>query len=131
MDLYATKIFTNQRPVTLFVPLTSLLFPTVQETFCANTTRNTYVTNAVVDGNVIRLKRLKRVSGAWKKASDDSIMNQKNTAAQAIKLTTRITDKALTEKYISLPAGYVMQSLPKTHATKSVMITEDLSLIHI
>ena len=52
-------------------------------------------------------------------------MNQKNTAAQAIKLTTRITDKALTEKYISLPAGYVMQSLPKTHATKSVMITED------
>ena len=88
-------------------------------------TRNTYVTNAVVDGNVIRLKRLKRVSGAWKKASDDSIMNQKNTAAQAIKLTTRITDKALTEKYISLPAGYVMQSLPKTHATKSVMITED------
>lgn len=63
-------------------------------------TRNTYVTNAVVDGNVIRLKRLKRVSGAWKKASDDSIMNQKNTAAQAIKLTTRITDKALTEKYI-------------------------------
>lgn len=60
-------------------------------------TRNTYVTNAVVDGNVIRLKRLKRVSGAWKKASDDSIMNQKNTAAQAIKLTTRITDKALTE----------------------------------
>ena len=81
-------------------------------------TRNTYVTNAVVDGNVIRLKRLKRVSGAWKKASDDSIMNQKNTAAQAIKLTTRITDKALTEKYI-----YAYGGITGSYADASKAIT--------
>lgn len=87
-----------------------------------------YVTSAVVDGNVIRLKRLKRSSGTWKKTSDDSIMNQKNTSVESISLTTRVTNTALTEKYISLPAGFIMPSLPKTIETKSVMITEDTTV---
>lgn len=90
--------------------------------------KNTYVTSAGVDGNVIRLKRVKKTRGTWKKTSDDSIMNQKNTAAQAVSLSTRVTDKALTEKYISLPAGYIMNSLPKVQETLSVMITEDTTL---
>ncbi|MCI5639810.1 MAG: hypothetical protein MR316_02340 [Lachnospiraceae bacterium] len=90
--------------------------------------KNTYVTSAGVDGNVIRLKRVKKTRGTWKKTSDDSIMNQKNTAAQAVSLSTRVTDKALTEKYISLPAGYIMNSLPEVQETLSVMITEDTTL---
>lgn len=90
--------------------------------------KNTYVTSASVDGNVIRLKRVKKTRGTWKKTSDDSIMNQKNTTAQAVSLSTRVTDKALTEKYISLPAGYIMNSLPEVQETLSVMITEDTTL---
>lgn len=91
-------------------------------------TKNTYVTSAAVDGNVIRLKRIKRSSGRWKKTNDDSIMNQKNDNTDSINLTTRVTEKALTEKYISLPAGYIMEQLPETSATHSVMVTENTTL---
>lgn len=87
--------------------------------------KNKYVTGATVDENVIRLKRIKKVSGQWKNASDDSIMNQKNTSVDSISLTTRVTDTALTEKYISLPAGYVMPKQPDILSTKSVMVTEN------
>lgn len=87
--------------------------------------KNKYVTSATVDGNIIRLKRIKKVSGKWQKASDDSIMNQKNLSVESIRLTSRVTDIALTEKYISLPAGYVMAQQPSVLSTKSVMITEN------
>lgn len=91
--------------------------------------KNSYVCNATVDGNVIRLKRMKRTASGWKKMSDDSIMNQKNTSGDVIRLTTRdATEKTLIEKYISLPAGYIMPKLPKTLSTKSVMITENTTL---
>ncbi|MCH5267565.1 MAG: hypothetical protein J1E62_04390 [Lachnospiraceae bacterium] len=90
--------------------------------------KNIYVTNAVVEDNIIRLKRLKRSSGSWKKASDDSIMNQKDTSVESINLTAHDSKTALSEKFISLPAGFIMQSLPKISETKSVMITEDTTV---
>lgn len=90
--------------------------------------KNKYVTSATVDDNVIRLKRIKKNGGKWVKTSDDSIMNQKNTTVESIKLSTRVTDKSLTEKYISLPAGYLMSTKPDLLSTKSVMITENPTL---
>lgn len=87
--------------------------------------KNKYVTNAAVDGNVIRLKRLKKANGSWIKASDDSIMNQKKTAVESIRLTSRVTETSLTEKYISLPAGFIMQQQPEVLSTDYVMITEN------
>lgn len=90
--------------------------------------KNKYVISATVDDNVIRLKRIKKSAGRWTKTSDDSIMNQKNTAVESIKLSTRVTDKSLTEKYISLPAGYLMSVKPDLLSTKSVMITENTTL---
>lgn len=87
--------------------------------------KNKYVTNATVDGNVIRLKRIKKVNGSWKRSSDDSIMNQKKTFVESIRLTSRVTETSLTEKYISLPAGFIMQQQPEVLSTKYVMITEN------
>ena len=87
--------------------------------------KNKYVTNASVDGNVIRLERIKKTSGTWAKASDDSIMNQKKSLVESINLTSRVTDISLTEKYISLPAGFIMQQQPEILSTKYVMITEN------
>ncbi len=89
---------------------------------------NTYISEATVDDNVIRLKRLKKVNGKFKKTTPDSIMNQKSTVTPSISLTKRVTDKMLTEKYISLPSGLDIKEKPETDATKYVMVTENTTL---
>lgn len=89
---------------------------------------NRYVESASVDGNVIHLKRSKKVNGKFSEASSDTIMNQMANTVSSIDLTTRLTDKMLTEKYISLPAGYVMEQMPEITSTKYVMVTDNTTL---
>lgn len=89
---------------------------------------NRYVESASVDGNVIHLKRSKKVNGRFAEASGDTIMNQMANTVSSIDLTTRLTDKMLTEKYISLPAGYVMERMPDITSTKYVMVTDNTTL---
>lgn len=90
--------------------------------------KNCYITSALVEDNVIHLKRVQKKNGKFVNTSDDTIMNQKNTAAQSFDMTTRVTQKMLTEKYISLPAGYVIGSKPDVISTKCVMVTENTTL---
>lgn len=90
--------------------------------------KNVYITKAKVDDNIIRLKRVKRANGTFKKISDDSIQHQKNDTVKSFDLTSRVTDKTLTEKYISLPSGFVMKKMPSIAATKYVMVTENTTL---
>ncbi len=90
--------------------------------------KNRYVTNAAVEDNVIHLKRIKRQNGKFVNASGDTIMNQKDTGTQLIDISTRITQKTLTEKYLSLPAGFVVENIPHVTSTKCVMITENTTL---
>lgn len=90
--------------------------------------KNIYVTSATVDDNVIRLKRVKKVNGTFKPTTNDDIMNQKNTKKASINITTRVTEKALTEKYISLPAGFLLEKKPSVDSTEYVMVTENTTL---
>lgn len=92
--------------------------------------KNCYVTNASVNENVIHLKRCEKDGDRFVQISDDTIMNQKNTRANSVDITTRVTQKTLTEKYISLPAGYVMERLPDRASTKCVMVTEN-TVLHL
>lgn len=89
---------------------------------------NRYVTGAFVEDNVIHLKRVQKKNGRFVKVSDDTIMNQKSTKTKSVRLTTRITDKFLTENYLSLPAGFVLEKKPGITATKQVMVTENTTL---
>ena len=89
---------------------------------------NRYVESASVDGNVIHLKRSKKVNGHFRSATSDTIMNQMAEEKTSIGLTTRLTNKMLTEKYISLPAGYVMERMPEISSTKNVMVTDNTTL---
>ena len=90
--------------------------------------KNRYVESASVDGNVIHLKRSKKVNGHFRSATSDTIMNQMAEEKTSIGLTTRLTNKMLTEKYISLPAGYVMERMPEISSTKNVMVTDNTTL---
>ena len=90
--------------------------------------KNRYVTGAYVEDNVIHLKRVQKKGGKFSKVSDDTIMNQKNTRTKSVRLTTRVTDRLLTENYLSLPAGFVLEKKPELAATKQVMVTENTTL---
>ena len=90
--------------------------------------KNRFVVNATVEDNVIQLKRVQKRNGKFVKTKGDTIMNQKDNKIQSFDLTTRVTQKMLTEKYISLPAGFVMKKKPETIATKCVMVTENTTL---
>ncbi len=89
---------------------------------------NRYVTSAVVEDNVIRLERMKKSNGKFVDTSGDTIMNQKSVETKSVKLTTRITQKFLTEYYLSLPAGFILQDIPDITATKQMMVTENTTL---
>ena len=43
-------------------------------------------------------------------------------------MTTRVTDKTLTEKYLSLPSGLVLDKKPSVDSTKYVTVTENTTL---
>lgn len=90
--------------------------------------RNVYITQAKVDEDIIRLKRVKKTAEGFQKISDDSIQHQENNSVKSFRLTSRITERTLTEKYLSLPAGFVMSELPDTTSTKYVMVTENTTL---
>lgn len=87
-----------------------------------------YIISATIEDNVIRLKRVQKKNGKFVKTRGDTIMNQKTQKTQSFDLTTRITQKMLTEKYISLPAGFVMEKRPEVISTKCVMVTENTTL---
>lgn len=91
-------------------------------------TRNTYITKTMVDEDIIRLKRVKKSNGSFRKISDDSIQHQRNTSTKSFDLTSRVTEKTRIEKYISMPAGFVMKKKPTATTTKYVMVTENTTL---
>lgn len=88
-------------------------------------TKNVYVVKALVDKDIIQLKRVRKIGQTFKKISDDSIQHQQDNASKSFDLTSRVTDKMLTEKYLSLPAGFLMKGQPKITYTKYVMVTEN------
>lgn len=89
---------------------------------------NRYVIGATVDDNVIHLKRVQKKGGKFTRVSNDTILNQKNMKTKSVRLTTRVTDKFLTENYLSLPAGFVLEKKPSITATRQVMVTENTTL---
>lgn len=91
--------------------------------------KNIYITNAMVKDNVVKLERAKKTTSDgktdYKKIKSDSILNKEEKEEEAIHLTKRVTESALTEMYISLPAGFVMPKVPSLSTTKNTMITEN------
>lgn len=90
--------------------------------------KNRYVIGATVEDNAIHLTRVKRSNSKFVPASNETIMNQLSQKAEYISVTTRVTEKMLTEKYISLPAGYEMISIPETNSTEHIMVTDNTTL---
>ncbi len=88
-----------------------------------------YISGLEVKDNIIELRRVQKVTEnertAYTLAPSDYIMNQVKTEAKASQVTSRVTDQALTEYYLTLPRGFVMGAIPKVQGTVNTVIEED------
>lgn len=90
--------------------------------------KNAYVVDSQMNDNVVKLLRVKKENGRYKTISDDSILTQGVSAAPIISVETRVTDLMLTEKYLSLPDGFEMETKPKVVTTLNAILSEDTTL---
>lgn len=87
-----------------------------------------YIVDSEMNGNVIRLSRVKKSDNGYRQVSDDSILTKGDTGIKIISIETRTTDLMLTEKYLSLPDGFVMPGMPKVGKTSHIILSEDTTL---
>ncbi|MGN1084488.1 MAG: hypothetical protein ACI4QX_05760, partial [Lachnospiraceae bacterium] len=88
-----------------------------------------YVRDAEASGNVIRLERLVRnAAGGYEQAENDYILNQDKTSTGKISLSERVTERLLTEYYISFPSNFVMEELPELQQVLYTVVEEDTTL---
>lgn len=88
-----------------------------------------FVSGLEVKDNIIELRRVQKVNEEgrilYSFAEPDRILNQKKSQKPMISVTSRITDQALTEYYMTLPDSFVMEAVPKTLTAISTIIYED------
>lgn len=88
-----------------------------------------YISGLQVKDNIVELRRVKKINEngrmAYVLADQDYIMNQVKSEEEPIKVSSRVTDQALTEYYMSLPKDFAMKELPKVETAVSTVIEED------
>jgi hypothetical protein len=88
-----------------------------------------YISGLEVKDNIVELRRVQKITEngrtAYTLAPADYIMNQVKTEEKPTGVSSRVTDQALTEFYLSLPKGFTMNGLPKAVNAVSTIISED------
>ena len=88
-----------------------------------------YVEAARTDGNVICLERLTKAErGGYEPADSDYTLNKDKTENERITLAERVTERMLTEYYISFPYGFVMEEFPEETEALYTVIQKDTTL---
>lgn len=111
----------------IFAPLSTVNIASVDKTILKNyKKKNYYVTGITVKDNVVELRRVKKsANGTYESASKDYIMNQEESKTAIIDVHSRVSEQALTEYYMSLPTGFVMEKVPKSLYTTNTIISKD------
>lgn len=117
----------------IIVPLEQVIISSVEGTILKNySNKGYYVADIIVKDNVIELLRVQKEKKADKvtyiTAPKDYIMNQIVKNNSIIDVTSRVTDKALTEWYLTLPVGFKMAEVPKVIEPISTVIVQDPTL---
>lgn len=87
-----------------------------------------YIDDISIGDNMLVLKRFARKAGAavaYVEAPEDTILNRLETVTKPVSLTKRVTDKILTEYYVSLPQSVSIEETPKLSIALSTIINYD------
>ncbi|MBH1940720.1 hypothetical protein I5677_07455 [Mobilitalea sibirica] len=88
-----------------------------------------YITDVEVKDNIIELSRVRKENDngrlVFPTVPKDYIMNQIKNEPTIIEVTTRVTEQALTEIYLTMPKGFVMNTIPKVSNTIHTVISDD------
>lgn len=90
--------------------------------------KKVYITGAYVEGNVVFLKRAKKERKTYKSITDDNILNRMNDVRRSVEIYERVTDRMMTEKYISFPGTFVMEEIPQTETSGMYVVKEEKAL---
>lgn len=93
--------------------------------------KNNYTVSVQVNDNVIQLNRVKKSksSDTGYVATDiDHILNHSQEDNSKIMITTRVTDKTLTELYLTIPSTIELTKKPTVKTTVNTVIKEDKTL---
>lgn len=87
-----------------------------------------YITGLTVEENVIKLARVKKTADGFESTTDDHILNQIVELKEAFEITTRVTERSLTEHYIALTKGEAIAKKPKVANTVTTIINDETAL---
>ena len=90
--------------------------------------KGVYVFGISVEGNVITLERKSKNGDGWKEEAPDHILNYMPEESEVIGISERVTDRTLTEHYITLPYGYVLERRPTAQETDITIIHDETTL---
>ncbi len=82
-----------------------------------------YVTGVEVAGNVMTLRRVKKVGDTYEKIGNDSILNQNESKSAGYSMSPKSNTQTLTEWYVRISASYTMSDKPKEKDLKLPIIT--------
>ncbi|MCR5684791.1 MAG: hypothetical protein K6G81_05140 [Lachnospiraceae bacterium] len=90
-----------------------------------------YIDSIVVEDNKVTLKRMTRKAGdtiAYNDAEDDTIMNRLVENTPPVHISKRVTDRILTEYYITLPQDVVIEKIPYMRKAPGTVISFDTTV---
>lgn len=91
--------------------------------------KNKYVTDVEVAGNVMTLSRVKKIGNKkYRSIANDSILNQTEEKTTSYALKSRVTSGTLTEWYIGFPTSVVIEKVPEYKVAEGKVITSGRSI---
>jgi virulence-associated protein VapD len=91
---------------------------------------NIYIRDVLVEDNVVKLLRIKKTNTGkkYKDIAEDSILNKKEVNVTAAELTTKFTEEALTQLYVSLIGITTMEKKPEVDYADKIVVRENTAV---
>ncbi|MGB4661598.1 MAG: hypothetical protein WBI07_20660 [Mobilitalea sp.] len=114
----------------LMAPLSTVEIASVDKKVLKSYSKKGYYTSDLeVKDNIVELHRVVKADSngqdTYTAASDDFIMNQIEEQTELVGVTKRVTKEALTEYYLDLPEGFILNDYPKMITTVNTVIAQD------
>lgn len=90
---------------------------------------NCYVTTARIEGNKVKINQVKKDSNGYFVPSGEDYIFNSNAVEAKIKTSFRLTDKTMTEWYMSLPKNVNISKKPDKKASVITQISEEDSCV--